>query len=51
MCYFRMSLEQSHPVIECFCQLLFLYGFSTITLEIFLSAKYDRNEAVSLNSD
>ncbi|CAF1005748.1 unnamed protein product [Adineta steineri] len=40
-----MSSEQVRPVIECFCQILSSYGFSTITSEIFRLAKFDQNEA------
>jgi hypothetical protein len=43
-----MSSEQIHPVIDCFCQILSLYGFSTITSDIFYSAKFDQNQAVRL---
>ena len=49
MCHSRMSSEQVRPVIECFCQILSLNGFSTITSEIFRLAKFDRNEAVRSN--
>jgi hypothetical protein len=44
--YSRMSSEQVRPVIECFCQMLSLYGYSTISSEVFRLAKFDRNEAV-----
>jgi hypothetical protein len=40
------SAQQVRPVIECFCQILSLYGFSPITPEIFRLAKFNRNEAV-----
>ncbi len=40
------STQQVRPVIECFCQILSLYGFSPITPEIFRLAKFNRNEAV-----
>ncbi|CAF3189262.1 unnamed protein product [Rotaria sp. Silwood2] len=39
------STQQVRPVIECFCQILSLYGFSPITPEIFRLAKFNRNEA------
>jgi hypothetical protein len=40
------SVQQIRPVIECFCQILSSYGFSSITPEIFRLAKFNRNEAV-----
>lgn len=40
------SIQQVRPVIECFCQILSLYGFSSITPEIFRLAKFNRDEAV-----
>ncbi|CAF1315482.1 unnamed protein product [Adineta steineri] len=39
------SVQQIRPVIECFCQILSLYGFSSVTPEIFRLAKFNRNEA------
>jgi hypothetical protein len=51
MSYSRMSSEQVRPVIECFCQILSFYGFSTITSETFRLAKFDRNEAVRLEDE
>ncbi len=48
MYYSRMSTEQVRPIIDCFCQILSLYGFSTITSDVFYWAKFDRNEAVRL---
>lgn len=51
MYYSRMSSEQIRPVIECFCQILSLYGFSEITSETFRLAKFDRNEAVRLTDE
>jgi hypothetical protein len=44
------SGQQVRPVIECFCQILSLHGFSSITPEIFRLAKFNRNEAVSLKT-
>ncbi|CAF4444063.1 unnamed protein product [Rotaria sp. Silwood2] len=41
-----MSSEEVRPVIDCFCQILSLYGFSMITSETFCLAKYDQNEAI-----
>ncbi|CAF0993367.1 unnamed protein product [Rotaria sordida] len=43
------STQQVRPVIECFCQILSLYGFSPITPEIFRLAKFNHNEAVRFN--
>ncbi|CAF1373937.1 unnamed protein product [Rotaria sordida] len=40
-----MSLEEVRPIIDCFCQILSLHGFSIITSETFRLAKYDQNEA------
>ncbi len=45
-----MTSEQVRPVIDCFCQILSLYGFSTITSEMFYAAKLDRNDAVRLRN-
>lgn len=42
----RMSLEGVRAVIDNFCQILSLYGFSTINTEIFYAAKADRMDAV-----
>ncbi|CAF1442640.1 unnamed protein product [Rotaria sp. Silwood1] len=39
------STQQVRPIIECFCQILSLYGFSPITPELFRLAKFNRNEA------
>ena len=51
MCiHFRMSLEQFHSVIECFCQILSFNGFSILSSDIFYLAQYDKNEAVRINS-
>ncbi|UJR32081.1 hypothetical protein I4U23_019549 [Adineta vaga] len=41
------SPEQIRPVIECFCQILSLHGFSVITSEIFRMAKFNQNEATA----
>lgn len=46
-----MSLEEVRPVIKCFCQILSSYGFSRITSEIFVLAKYDQNDAVRFDID
>jgi hypothetical protein len=46
-----MSSEPIRPVIDCFCQILSLYGFSTITSDIFHLAKFDDNEAVRLKRE
>ncbi|CAF4092739.1 unnamed protein product [Rotaria magnacalcarata] len=39
------STQQVRPVIECFCQIISLHGFTLITPEIFRLAKFNRNEA------
>jgi hypothetical protein len=52
MSYSRMTsntAQQVRPIIECFCQILSSHGFSSITPEIFRLAKFNRDEAVSLN--
>jgi hypothetical protein len=41
-----MSSEQVRPIIDCFCQILSLYGFSNLTSDIFYLAKFDQNQAV-----
>lgn len=41
-----MSLEEVGPVIDRFCQILSLYGFSTIDSKVLYAAKVDRNGAV-----
>ncbi|CAF0741068.1 unnamed protein product [Adineta steineri] len=38
------SVQQIRPVIECFCQILSLYGFSSVTPEIFRLAKFNGHE-------
>ena len=40
------SAQQVRPIIESFCQILSLYGFSSITPEIFRLAKFNHNDAV-----
>ncbi|CAF1220509.1 unnamed protein product [Adineta ricciae] len=40
-----MSSEQVRPVIECFCQILSLHGFSMITFETFQLAKFNQNQS------
>ena len=42
----RMTSERVRPVIECLCQILSVYDFSTVTSESFRLAKFDRNEVV-----
>jgi len=41
------SNEQIRPIIDCFCQILSLYGFSSMTVEHFLAAKFDQKTIVS----
>ncbi|CAM4745380.1 unnamed protein product [Rotaria magnacalcarata] len=41
------STQQVRPVIECFCQIISLHGFTSITPEIFRLAKFNRNEATT----
>ncbi len=43
-----MTSEQVRPILDCFCQILSLDGFSTMTSNVLHSAKFDRNEAVRL---
>jgi len=50
MCYSRMSSEQVRPIIDCFCQILSLYGFSNITSDVFYSAKFDQDQAVRIDN-
>lgn len=45
------SPEQIRPIIECFCQILSLYGFSSIKVDDFLGAKFDEKQPVSLTSN
>jgi hypothetical protein len=46
----RMIFEQVRPILECLCQILSFYGFSTITCKDFHLAELDRNEAVRMTS-
>ena len=48
MCYSRMSIEQVRPILDCFCQILSLNEFSTISSNVLYAAKFDRNDAVRL---